>query len=126
MRPPCILSSSSERKIRSIKIYDRLNKPMSNSGSVSCFPKCVIHPCADPEGGPGVRTPLKFENFTKKKKRVILGFFGGWTPSSVTKITIFVGPPLMKISGSAHDISRRRNMNKGTLTSKSHTLLTSN
>ena len=42
-RPPHILSSSSESKIRSIKIHDHMNKPMSNSGSVSfCIPKCVI------------------------------------------------------------------------------------
>ena len=43
-RPPHIFSSSSESKIRSIKIHDHMNKPMSNSGSVSlCIPKCVIH-----------------------------------------------------------------------------------
>ena len=42
-RPPHILSSSSESKIRSIKIHDHMNKPMSNSGSVSfCIPKCMI------------------------------------------------------------------------------------
>ena len=42
-RPPHILSSSSESKIRSIKIHDHMDKPMSNSGSVSfCIPKCVI------------------------------------------------------------------------------------
>ena len=42
-RPPHILSSSSESKIRSIKIHDHMNKSMSNSGSVSfCIPKCVI------------------------------------------------------------------------------------
>ena len=42
-RPPHIFSSSSESKIRSIKINDHMNKPMSNSGSVSfCNPKCVI------------------------------------------------------------------------------------
>ena len=42
-RPPHILSPSSESKIRSIKIHDHMNKPMSNSGSVSfCIPKCVI------------------------------------------------------------------------------------
>ena len=42
-RPPHIFSSSSESKIRSIKIHDHMNKPMSNSGSVSfCIPKCVI------------------------------------------------------------------------------------
>ena len=42
-RPPHILSSSSESKIRSNKIHDHMNKPMSNSGSVSfCIPKCVI------------------------------------------------------------------------------------
>ena len=42
-RPPHILSSSSESKIRSIKIHDHMNKPMSNSGSVSfCISKCVI------------------------------------------------------------------------------------
>ena len=37
--------------------------------------------CADPEGGGGTGgpdPPLEFENFTKKK--VISGFFGGWTP----------------------------------------------
>ena len=43
-RLPYIFSSSSERKIRSIKIHDDMSKPMSNSGSVSfCIPKCVIH-----------------------------------------------------------------------------------
>ena len=42
-RPPHIFSSSSESKIRSIKIHDHMNKPMSNSGSVSfCIPKCVM------------------------------------------------------------------------------------
>ena len=42
-RPPHSFSSSSESKIRSIKIHDHMNKPMSNSGSVSfCIPKCVI------------------------------------------------------------------------------------
>ena len=42
-RPPHIFSSSSETKIRSIKIHDHMNKPMSNSGSVGfCIPKCVI------------------------------------------------------------------------------------
>ena len=42
-RPPHIFSSSSESKIRSIKIHDHMNKPMSNSGSVGfCIPKCVI------------------------------------------------------------------------------------
>ena len=42
-RPPHIFPSSSESKIRSIKIHDHINKPMSNSGSVSfCIPKCVI------------------------------------------------------------------------------------
>ena len=42
-RPPHIFSSSSESKIRSIKIHDHMNKPMSNSGYVSfCIPKCVI------------------------------------------------------------------------------------
>ena len=42
-RPPHFFSSSSESKIRSIKIHDHMNKPMSNSGSVSfCIPKCVI------------------------------------------------------------------------------------
>ena len=42
-RPPHIFSSSSESKIRSIKIHDHMNKPMSTSGSVSfCIPKCVI------------------------------------------------------------------------------------
>ena len=42
-RPPHIFSSSSESKLRSIKIYDQINKPMSNSGSESvCIPKCVI------------------------------------------------------------------------------------
>ena len=42
-RPPHIFSSSSESKIRSIKIHDQMNKPMSNSVSVSfCIPKCVI------------------------------------------------------------------------------------
>ena len=35
--------SSSESKTRSITIHDIMNKPMSNSGSVSfCIPKCVI------------------------------------------------------------------------------------
>ena len=39
-RPPHIFSSSAESKIRSIKIHDHMNKPMSNSGSVSfCIPK---------------------------------------------------------------------------------------
>ena len=43
MRPPHIFSSSSESKLRSIKIHDQINKPMSNSGSESvCIPKCVI------------------------------------------------------------------------------------
>ena len=43
-RPPHIVSSSSESKIRSIKIHDRMNKSMSNSGSVSfCIPKCIIY-----------------------------------------------------------------------------------
>ena len=38
-----MFSSSSESKIRSIKIHDQMNKPMSNSVSVSfCIPKCVI------------------------------------------------------------------------------------
>ena len=42
-RPLHIFSSSSESKIRSIKIHYHMNKPMSNSGSVSfCIPKCVI------------------------------------------------------------------------------------
>ena len=42
-RPPHIFSPSSESKIRSITFHDHMNKPMSNSGSVSfCIPKCVI------------------------------------------------------------------------------------
>ena len=42
-RPPYIFSSNSESKIQSIKIHNYINKPMSNSGSVSfCIPKCVI------------------------------------------------------------------------------------
>ena len=42
-RPPHIFSSSSESKLRSIKIHDQINIPMSNSGSESvCIPKCVI------------------------------------------------------------------------------------
>ena len=42
-RPPHIFFSSSESKIRSIKIHDHMNKPMSNSGSVGfCIPKCMI------------------------------------------------------------------------------------
>ena len=42
-RPPHIFSSSSESKIRSIKIHNHMNKPMSNSGSGGfCIPKCVI------------------------------------------------------------------------------------
>ena len=42
-RPPNIFSSSSESKLRSIKIHDQINKPMSNSGCESvCIPKCVI------------------------------------------------------------------------------------
>ena len=42
-RPPHIFSSSSESKLRSIKIHDQIYKPMSNSGSESvCIPKCVI------------------------------------------------------------------------------------
>ena len=42
-RPPHIFPSSSESKIRPIKIHDQMNKPMSNSVSVSfCIPKCVI------------------------------------------------------------------------------------
>ena len=43
MRPPHIFSSSSESKIRSINFHDYMNKPMSNSGSVSfCISKCAI------------------------------------------------------------------------------------
>ena len=34
-RPPHIFFSSSESKILSIKIHEYMNKPMSNSGSVS-------------------------------------------------------------------------------------------
>ena len=42
-RPPHIFSSSSESKLRSIKIHDQINKPMSNSGSESvCIPNCVL------------------------------------------------------------------------------------
>ena len=42
-RPPHIFSSSSESKLRSIKIHDQINKPMSNSGSESvCIPTCVV------------------------------------------------------------------------------------
>ena len=38
-----MFSSSSESKLRSIKVHDQINKPMSNSGSESvCIPKCVI------------------------------------------------------------------------------------
>ena len=48
--------------------------------------------CADPEGGPGVRTPsLEIKNFTLKK--VISGFLEGWTPSSVTKNYHFCWTP---------------------------------
>ena len=44
MRPPHIFSSSSENKIRSIKIDDHMNNSISNSGSVSfCIQKCVIY-----------------------------------------------------------------------------------
>ena len=34
-RPPLIFSSSSESKVRSIKIHDLMNKPISYMGSVS-------------------------------------------------------------------------------------------
>ena len=37
-------SSSSENKIRSIKIHDHMNNSVSNSGSVTfCIQKCVIY-----------------------------------------------------------------------------------
>ena len=56
--------------------------------------------CADPGGGGGGGGGVK---------KVISGFFEGWTPPPPPpppllrpKITIFVGPHLMKISGSAH------------------------
>ena len=35
-RPPYSFSSSLESEIRSIKIHDHMNKPMSNSDSVRC------------------------------------------------------------------------------------------
>ena len=42
-RPPYIFPSSSESKIRSITTHGHMNKPMSNSGSVSsCIPICVV------------------------------------------------------------------------------------
>ena len=42
-RPPHIFASSSESKIRSIKIHDQMKTTMSYSVSVSfCIPKCVI------------------------------------------------------------------------------------
>ena len=44
MRPLLIFSSSSENKIRQIKIHDHMNNSISNSGSVSfCIQKCVIY-----------------------------------------------------------------------------------
>ena len=43
-RSPLIFSTSSENKIRSIKIHDHMNNSISNSGSVSfCIQKCVIY-----------------------------------------------------------------------------------
>ena len=43
-RPPHIFSSSSENKIRSIKIQDHLNNSISNSGSVSfCIQNAYSH-----------------------------------------------------------------------------------
>ena len=43
-RPPHFFSSSSENKIRSIKIHDHMNNSISNSGSVSfCIQKCEIY-----------------------------------------------------------------------------------
>ena len=53
-------------------------------------------------GKPGVRTPPL--NLKMLPKKVILGFLGGWTPSPRLRqyLTILVGPPLVKMSGSAH------------------------
>ena len=54
-------------------------------------------------GGTGGLDPPPWNLTILPKKKVISGFFGGWTlPRLRPKITIFVGPPLMKISGSAH------------------------
>ena len=53
------------------------------TGFLKCCLRAVVYDsadttCADPEGGPGVWTPLEFEkNYLKK---VISGFLGGWTP----------------------------------------------
>ena len=62
-------------------------------------------------GGPGVRTPTGIWKFYLKKGNFRI-FLGGWTPPRLwPKITIFVGPPLMKISGSAHDNDSEKKKN---------------
>ena len=54
--------------------------------------------------GGGIRPPP--QNLKNLPKKVILGFFGGWTtppPRLRQYFTILVGPPLVKISGSANE-----------------------